>query len=467
MPTQCNATTLDFQDFNRRKIVARFDGGRLSSDAGGLLLREVEQVTGILRQFADCFTDRRDPDRIEHSVYDLVAQRVYGLALGYEDLNDHDRLRHDPLLALLVGKDDPTGASRKAGRDRGKALAGKSTLNRLELTSEGAATDRYKKIEMHADAVQRLFVEVFLQAHDTPPPEIVLDLDATDDPLHGRQEGRFFHGYYDAYCYLPLYIFCGQHLLAATLRTADVDGAAGSVEHLERLVGRIRQAWPETSIVVRGDSGFCREDLMNWCESNGVDYVLGLSRNPRLERMIEEPMAAARAEHKRTGEPARAFAELEYSTRDSWSRSRRVVAKAEYIDKENARFVVTTLAASARTLYEDTYCARGEMENRIKEQQLYLFADRTSAATMRANQTRLWFSSVAYLLMHALRRLGLTGTDLARAQCVTIREKLLKVAARVRITVRKVWVSLSECCPYADLMARICDNLRRHRPLRC
>ena len=469
MQTECTTKSLEFQPLGKRKVIARFDGGAISSDAGGLLLGQCERATGILRQFSRCFSDHRDPERIEHTVGELVAQRVYGLALGYEDLNDHDDLRHDPLLATLVGKHDPTGQGRKKASDRGKALAGKSTLNRLELTRAGATgKERYKKIEIDPTAVDRLFVEVFLQAHEEPPQEIVLDLDATDDPLHGNQEGRFFHGYYKHYCYLPLYIFCGEHLLCARQRPSNIDAAAGSLEEIERIVEQIRGAWPEVRIVLRGDSGFCRDNLMTWCEANGVDYLFGFACNKRLLGLIENELAEAEELYDQTGRASRVFAEFEYQTRESWNCPRRVVAKAEHLAKgPNPRFVVTTLQEPARELYEQTYCARGEMENRIKEQQLYLFADRTSAATMRANQTRLWFSSVAYLLMHALRRLGLAGTEMARAQCGTIRQKLLKIGARVKVTVRKVWVSLAECCPYAELFIRVYENLRRIVPLRC
>jgi hypothetical protein len=469
MQTQCSTNSAEFQPLGARKVVARFDGGAISSDGGALLLGECEGATGIIAQFAGCFTDHRDPALIEHTVEQLVAQRTYALALGYEDLNDHDALRHDPLLATLVGKRDPTGRSRKRESDRGKALAGKSTLNRLELTKEGAgAGERYKKIEVEAARVEALFVEVFLQAHAAPPDEIVLDLDATDDPVHGRQEGRFFHGYYDAYCYLPLYVFCGDHLLCAKLRRSNIDASAGALDELARIVSQIRTRWPKVRIAVRGDSGFCRDEIMAWCEANRVEYVLGLARNTRLVGLVEEALAQAQALYEETGQPARLFTEFAYRTHESWSRARRVVAKAEHLDKgANPRFVVTTLDDEARRLYEEIYCARGDMENRIKEQQLDLFADRTSAATMRANQLRLWFSSVAYTLMEALRRLALAGTELARAQCDTIRRKLLKIGARIRVSVRKVWVSLSESCPIADLFLRVWRTLRRLVAQRC
>ena len=469
MQTQCSTKSVEFHPLGGRKVVACFDGGAITSDAGALLLRECEHATEIIAQFARCFRDHRDPALIEHTVEELVAQRTYAPALGYEDLNDHDMLRHDPLLAVLVGKHDPTGQSRKRASDRGKALAGKSTLNRLELTPRGVAADeRYKKVEVEAAAVEQLFVELFLQAYPTPPEEIVLDLDATDDPVHGRQEGRFFHGYYDAYCYLPLYIFCGEHLLCAKLRPSNIDASAGALDELERIVAQIRARWPEVRIVIRGDSGFCREPIMAWCEANGVDYVLGLARNARLVALVEEALAQAEALHDETGRPARVFVSFAYRTLESWSRTRRVVAKAEHLDKgPNPRFIVTSLEGEARWLYEDLYCARGEMENRIKEQQLQMFADRTSAATLRANQTRLWFSSVAYTLIEALRRLALTGTELARAQCETIRRTLLKIGARIKISVRRLWVSLSESCPIAELFLRIYNNLHRLIARRC
>ena len=471
MRTECNQQSFTFHALGRREVVARFDGGRITSDAGGLLLREVERLTGIMRQFAGCFTDHRNPDRIEHTVEELVAQRVYALALGYEDLNDHDDLRHDALLGVLVGKKDPLGHTRARRRDRGKALAGKSTLNRLELTPVRAdAASRYKKITLDRRAVQRLFTEVFLKSHKRPPARIVLDLDATDDPIHGHQSGRFFHGYYKNYCYLPLYIFCGEHLLCARLRPSNLDASAGSVRELERIASAIRQRWPKVRMVIRGDSGFCRERIMNWCEANDVDFVLGLARNERLVDEIAGELEEAKRQFEDTGQPARVFADFRYQTRSSWTRSRRVVGKAEHLAKgSNPRFVVTSLSEEefdARSLYEDQYFGRGDMENRIKEQQLCLFADRTSAATMRANELRLWFSSVAYTLMTALRRLGLKGTEMARARCDTIRLKLFKIGARIRVTVRKVWVSLAESCPVQRLFAQVYDHLVRLRPVR-
>jgi len=471
--TECREAGLAFQGLNGRRVVGDFKGGSITTDAGGLLLREVEARWGVIDQFAKCFTDHRDAELIEHTVKELVGQRVYGLALGYEDLNDHDDLRVDPLLATLVGKRDPQGGDRRRERDRGKACAGKSTLNRVELTPpEADRSARYKKVVIDGEAVERFFVAVFLQAYEVAPDRITLDLDATDDPVHGEQEGRFFHGYYGNYCFLPLYIFCGEHLLCAQLRRSNQDSAAGAVEQLERIVAQIRQTWPRVRIVIRADSGFCREDLMAWCEATpGVDFVLGLARNPRLTEAIEGELAEAKKQHDETGRAARVFKDFVYQTRKSWSRPRRVVAKAEHLAKgANPRFVVTSIGAEeveARVLYEDHYCARGEMENRIKEQQGDMFADRTSSTLMRANQVRLWFSSVAYTLVQALRRVGLSGTEMARAQCATIRTRLLKIGASVRVSVRRVVVSMAGGCPYQDLFARVVGNLQRARPLRC
>ena len=402
----------------------------------------------------------------------LVAQRVYGLALGYEDLNDHDDLRRDPLFAVLIEKEDPEGERRFRKQDRGKAAAGKSTLNRLELTPEHPTDKemRYKKIIMKPEAIDRLFVEVFLQAHVDPPEEIILDVDATDDPLHGNQEGRFFHGYYMNYCYLPLYIFSGEFLLCARLRPSNIDASEGTVEELKRIVRQIRETWPEVRIVVRGDSGFCRDEIMTWCETEKIDYIFGLAKNERLKAVIEDELRQAEQLYETTKKACRVFKDFRYETRQSWNRQRRVVAKAEYLDKgANPRFVVTSIeteAMDARTLYERLYCGRGDMENRIKEQQLWLFADRTSTGKMRANQLRLYFSSVAYTLMQTLRRLGLEGTQMAAAQCNTIRLKLLKVGAQVKVTVRKVWVSLAGGYPYAELFHQVYRNLQREA-LRC
>lgn len=467
MRTECTAETLQLQGVAGRAVRARFDGGTLTSDGGAVLLRKVDRATGVLGRFAGCFTDYRDPARVTHSVAALVRQRVYTLALGYEDLNDHDQLRRDPLLAVLAEAEDLAAP-----------LAGKSTLNRLELSAATVAGgERSKKITVDHAAVDRLLLDVFVEAHPTPPRELVLDLDATDDPVHGAQEGRFFHGYYGHYCYLPLYVFCGEHLLLARLRPANQDASAGSVEELARIVAQLRAVWPRVTITIRADSGFCREALMDWCETHGVAYVLGLARNPRLTALIAGELAQVATESTASGTPVRRFADLTYRTHESWSRSRRVVAKAEHLPtagprgegKANPRFVVISLpiaALDARALYEALYCARGEMENRIKEQQLMLFADRTSAATMRANQLRLYCASIAYVLLHALRRLALAGTALARAQCQTIRLTLLKIGARLRVTVRNVWLALASGCPHAALFVRVHATLVA-LPLRC
>ena len=468
MKTECSNSALEFQPLCQRQITARFDGGTITSDAGGLLLREVEAASGVLASLATCFDDHRDPELIEHSVEELVKQRVFALALGYEDLNDHDQLRADPLLAVLVGKEDPTGQDRVDPGDRGKPLAGKSTLNRLELTPVGAdAGHRYKKIVARHGDIERWFVEAFLKFTPEPPSEIVLDLDATDDPLHGHQSGRFFHGYYKNYCYLPLYIFCGEHLLCAKLRPSDIDAAAGSAKQVARIVEQIRERWPQVRILLRGDSGFCRENLMCWCEEHQVDYLFGLAKNGRLTRILGKELHEAQCSFEATGQPARVFKDFTYRTHKSWSRQRRVVGKAEHLAKgANPRFVVTSLWADrepAQSLYEERYCARGEMENRIKEQQLYLFADRTSCRSMRSNQLRLWLSSAAYVLLAALRQHGLTDTSLGHARCDTIRLKLLKIGAVVRVTVRRVWFSLAESCPYQTIFAQVLANLNQWR----
>jgi hypothetical protein len=456
MLTECTSGLFDFARVEGRAVVASFDGGRITSDAGALLLGATDRVLGLTRRLAACFKDSRDPDYTEHAVETLVMQRVVGIALGYEDLIDHDQLRHDPVLAVLAGK---LATSRAACTP----LAGKSTLNRLELSQ--SEPTRYHKIAADTAAIEALFVDQFLDASPRSPGQITLDLDATDDPLHGHQEGRFFHGYYDCYCYLPLYIFCGRHLLVAKLRRSNIDASAGAVEEIARVVARIRARWPRVRILLRADSGFCREELMAWCEANRVDYVFGLARNERLEAEIAPEMARARATAERSGKPARRFRDFRWSTRDSWSRCRRVIGKAEWTREEaNPRFIVTSLTTQeidGRRLYERVYCARGEMENRIKECQLDLFADRTSAATMRANQLRLWFASFAYVLLCGLRRIGLEFTQLARATCGTIRLKLLKIGALVTVSARRVVVAMASACPWKDEFALAHALLRR------
>lgn len=468
MNTECTGKRFQFQELGRREIVADFTGGTISSDGGGLLLREVEKRSNILGRFANCFTDHRDEERIEHSVLDLVSQRVLGIALGYEDLNDHDDLSRDQLLAVMVGKEDPAGNYRLLKRDKGHALAGKSTLNRLELTPDDAGPEsRYKKIVMNSKAIDDLLVDAFIESYAEPPDQIILDLDATDIPLHGNQEDRFFHGYYDTYCYLPLYIFCGNELLCARLRPANIDGAAGSVDELKRIIPQIRAAWPQVKIILRGDSGFCREDIMSWCETpeNKIDYLFGLAKNKRLIKEIEEELVEAQIMFECSGEPSRRFKDFSYQTLKSWDKPRRVVGKAEQLaGRSNPRFVVTSLSKEeydARSLYEDEYCARGDMENRIKEKQLMLFADRASSAKMKANQLRLYFSSIAYVLMQFLRRVGLSGTEMAKAQCDTIRLKLLKIGARIKITVRKIWIAYADGYPYGDIFRQVYQNLQQ------
>lgn len=471
MQTECTPKQMEFQGLGRRKVVAAFDGGYISSDGGALLLRETDSRFGIMEQLAGCFTDHRDPELIEHSVLEMLRQRVYGIALGYEDLNDHDDLMRDPLLALALDKADPEGKNRHRKSDEGKALASSSTLNRLELTPFGAnAQSRYKKVVYHPDRFEALLVDLFLDSFNKAPKEIILDFDATDDPIHGDQEGRFFHGYYKCYCYLPLYVTCGDQLLAAKLRTSDRDGADGSTELLTYLVERIHARWPEVNIVVRADSGFCRDGFLDWCETHGIYYVVGLAKNTRLNKNIEKAMDRAKTRRCLTGVAAREFVAFPYRTRDSWSRTRRVIGKAESLSKgANPRFIVTNLpedSATDKDLYEKVYCARGEMENRIKEQQLDLFADRTSTHTMRANQLRLWFSSFAYLLVNTMRREALKGTRLAKSTCGTIRLKLFKLGAHVKISVRRFLVHFSSACPYQNVFKQVWHNLQSC-PMRC
>jgi hypothetical protein len=449
MPTECSRDRFEFAAAEGRAVIAAFDGGTITSDSGALLLGATDRAIGLVRRFAACFEDHRSVEQVEHSVATLVGQRVFALALGYEDLVDHDQLRHDPVLAAVTGK-------LSARRARCAPLAGKSTLNRLEHAPLGKPT-RYHKIGHDGAAIERLFVELFLDAHRAAPEEIVLDLDATDDPLHGQQEGRFFHGYYGCYCYLPLYVFCGEQLLAAKLRRANIDASAGAIEEIARLVTQIRQRWPQVRIILRADSGFAREGLMAWCEAQGIDYVFGLARNPRLVGEIATELALAKGEAERTGKSVRRFKEFRYQTLDSWSRARRVVGKAEQLvgsgaePSPNPRFVVTNLTAEAwapKPLYEQLYCARGEMENRIKECQLDLFADRTSTRALRSNQLRLWFAAMAYVLIEALRRIGLQATQFVRATAGTIRLKLLKIGALVRRSVRRVTVAMASGNPW-------------------
>jgi len=457
MQTECIPDMFGFEAVEGRQVVAAFDGGAITSNAGALLLGATDRVIRMVDRLASCFVDRRSQAQVEHSVATLVGQRIFAIALGYEDLNDHETLRHDALMAVLAGK-------LEARRADCAAVAGKSTLNRLELSKPEPS--RYHKISYDAEAVDRLFVDLFLETHRTA-------------------EGRFFHGYYKSYCYLPLYIFCGRHLLCAKLRRSDIDASAGSVEEVARIVAQIRGRWPKVRILLRADSGFTRDDLMTWCELNDVDYLFGLAKNDRLIAEIAAELAEAAEENRQSGKPARRFRDFQYRTRKSWSRQRRVVGKAEWMipsvaesesatkprrkkksikvgdidlatleGRANPRFVVTSLQADqhqARALYEKLYCARGEMENRIKECQLDLFADRTSTHTMRANQLRLWLSSMAYVLISALRRIALATTRFADATCGTIRLKLFKIGAHVRISVRRIKFSMASAFPYTDV----------------
>jgi hypothetical protein len=449
--TECIQERFRFAAHFSRRVEAGFTAGHVTSDGGAPLLREVERRINLLGRLAACFIDGRMQKQVEHTVAEMLSQRIYGLALGYEDLNDHEQLRADPLMAVLSGR-----------RALDQPLAGKSTLNRLELVGRSA---RYHKINYSADAIDRLLADLYIESHTAMPEQIVLDLDATDIPLYGHQPERFFHGYYDSYCYLPLYIFAGDQLLCARLRPANQDAAAGSLEEVKRIVAQLRARWPAVRIVLRADSGFCREELMGWCEQdqNRVDYVFGLPRNTRLRKIIGKEMHQAHVLHQSTGKAARVFAEFNYRTHKSWSRARRVVAKAEYLDKgENPRFIVTSLTTEqwpAQHLYEKFYCARGEMENRIKEQ-MCLFADRLSTDEMRGNQVRLYFSALAYTLVEALRRLALKGTEWAQAQVDTIRLKLLKIGAIVRISARRIVLQMSSAYPWKDLYARACHALR-------
>lgn len=452
--TECNQSSFGFEACGKREVLARFDGGTISSDGGAFLLRQTDRRLNLVARLAECFLDGRNQELIEHTITEMLAQRIYGLALGYEDINDHEQLRKDPVFGILAGREDLE-----------QPLAGKSTLNRMELGM--GINNRYKKITFWKEAVDELLVKLFLEAHESAPSEIVLDVDTTDLPLHGKQEGRFFHGYYDHYCYLPLYVFCGDHVLCARLREANHDASFGCLQEIRRIVAQMRAVWPEVKIILRGDSGFCRNELMSWCENNGVDFVFGMARNRKLRRIIGGQMHEATQQWNETGKPARIFAEFEYRTgktkKSGWDRERRVVAKAEHIDgKENPRFIVTSLTSerwAARVLYEDLYCERGDMENRIKEQ-FSLFADRVSAETMRANQLRLYLSAGAYILVNGLRRLGLKATELAQAQVSTIRTKLLRIGAQIRVTVRKVWVSMASSYPWQDLYRQVWTNLR-------
>lgn len=441
--TDCTTSPLSFSSLGSRQVVGDFSAGSITTDAGALLLREADRRLGLLDALNKAIPDPRNPALITHPQRALLAQRIFAIACGYEDLNDHDTLRDDPLWQLL--------AEYQPGP--GQPLASSPTLCRLENRATRRAL-----FDM-----ARVLVEQFISSHETPPDHLVLDFDATDDPVHGQQEGRFFHGYYDGYCFLPLYVFCGDQLLVPYLRTADRDAARHAGAILKLLVRRLRQAWPEVRIIVRGDSGFCRWQLMQWCDSNGVGYVFGLARNSRLLELASPWLYQAEACHALTGEPQRLFGEFHYAAA-SWDRPRRVVVKAEHGPQgDNPRFVVSNLPSNPRGLYEVLYCARGEMENRIKEQQLMLFADRTSCHEFLANQFRLLLSAAAYVLVEAVRRLGLAGTELERAQVSTIRLRLLKVAALVVVSVRRVALRLASGYPLQVLFGEVLVRLREGR----
>jgi hypothetical protein len=458
MPTECSQDSFDFGTVEGRQVVGAFDGGAITSDAGALLLGQTDKAIGLVSRLAGCFQDGRNPAFTVHELAAMLRQRIFGIALGYEDIVDHDQLRHDPVLGVL-------GGTLTAKRSDCAPLAGKSTLNRLEHAAK-VGTDPYHKITHDPAAMERLFVTMMTEAHDEPPRRLIIDLDATHDPIHGEQEGRHFNAFYDCYCYLPLYIFAGRHLLAAKLRSADKDAADGARDEVARIVAQIREGWPDVRIILRADSGFARDELMEWCEENGVDFIFGLARNVRLVGAIKRELVLARRASRRSGRAERRFAVLDgWDTRDGWAKPRKVVAKAEWLDdKANPRFVVTSLHWSdgdARQLYEDVYCARGEMENRIKECQADLFAGRTSAASMRANQLRLWFAAFAYVVLAALRRIGLADTELAQATCGTIRLKLLKIGALITKSVRRVKIAFASSCPLQVTFAIAQDRLRK------
>jgi hypothetical protein len=467
-----------FNNLASRHVLTDFSGGHVSTDGGLLLLRQIDEGLGISRCLAGCFRDERNPVFIEHSLRELVAQRVLGLAAGYEDLNDHNLLRLDPLFAVAVGKEDPLGMNR-APQDQGKALASASTLNRLELGNN--KNSRCHKISADHPAIEDNLVRMGVRCVPKHCREVVIDLDASDDPLHGHQEGRFFHGFYGSYCYLPLFAFVGSVPLWAELRTSEGDAARGAVEALKKIVAAVRKRCPKAQIIVRADSGFCREEIMAWCEAQSpvVYFCLGLARNGRLLELIEEKIARVRESAILCGGVARGFSEFQYQTLKSWTRPRRVIAKAEVLqDKDNPRFIVTNLPVNgfedqepqcadrfcAQKCYEDFYCARGDMENQLKQQYLDLRADRTSTHWMASNQLRLWFSAFALLIFERLRTVALAGTQLAKATVGTIRQRLLKIGAVVTVSTRRVYVRLASAFPLQKLFAQAHQTLAALKP---
>jgi hypothetical protein len=431
----CAQRFLNFPSFDRRKIEANFSGGNVSSDGGLMLLRQADRRLGLIRAINATLPDPRHPALITHRQVDLLRQRIYGLAAGYEDLNDHDTLRNDLLWQSAV--------------DRDSELASSPTLCRLENRAESKT----------AWAIHKILLEQFIASHASPPKELILDFDATDDRVHGNQVGRHFHGYYGDWCFLPLYVFCGEQLLVAYLRPSNIDAARHSAAVLKLLVDRLRAEWPEVKIIMRADSGFCRRRLLNWCERNAVSYIVGLAKNSRLNALAAPLQKQAQERFEATGEKQRLFCDIEYAA-GSWARERRVIAKAEVTDKgPNPRYVVTNLKGEAQALYDEVYCARGEMENRIKEQQLGLFADRTSCSDWWANQFRLLLSACAYVLMEAVRRIGLAGTELARAQVGTIRLKLLKIGTVIVRNTRRIRLFFSSAYPYKDIFSLVSERL--------
>jgi Transposase DDE domain group 1 len=442
--TDCNSKTIDFSSRGSKTVHADFQGGRLTTDGGALILGELADQIGLFGALDAAIPDPRDPRFIIHDQRVLLAQRVIAIALGYEDLNDHQTLRTDPALQVSAGRTP----------DPELTLASPPTLCRLENR-----VDRKTLVK-----IAEVLVDQFIAAHPEPPEHLMLDFDATDDPIHGKQEGRFFHGYYDHHCYLPLYVFCGDELLTAYLRSSNIDASKHARSVLKLLVRRLRAAWPEVKITIRADSGFCRWRLMRWCDSHGIGYVLGLAKNSVLERAARDEIDRAEWQFRKTGQPQRVFGSFAYAA-GSWDRPRRVIVKAEHTAQgKNPRFVVANVPGDPQELYEDVYCQRGEAENRIKEQQLDLFADRTSCHRFVANQFRLLLSSAAYVLVQALRRTALVGTELAKAQVGTIRLKLFKVAARVVLTVRRVVFHLSSSYPYQGLFEAVCARVMGRQP---
>lgn len=442
MKTECKDKQLEFQGLFSKKIQVSNDGEVISSDGGLVLVQSLEKKFRVIQRLSGCFKDGRMQGAVKHPVFDMLFQRIGGIIQGYEDLNDHDQWRHDILLGTLVG------------RTPENPLAGKSTLNRLELGHEVSEDygRRYSKITWDEEKIQELLIDLFVEHFQEAPKEIILDFDATDIPIHGDQDGRFFHGYYDKYCFMPLYCFAGDWPLWVELRSSNIDGALGTVEALQKIVPKIRKRFPKTKIILRADGGYLRDSILSWCELNKIFYIIGMARNKRLSKVIGAQLHQAKIAHEKSGQPERVFTEFTYRTRKSWSRPRRVIAKAEHLSKgSNPRFIVTNLEKGrAKYLYEELYCGRGNMENRIKEQQLGLFADRTSSIWMSANQLRLWFSTFAYVFMILIRE-GLIGSSGEKYQAWTLRLKLMKVATWVKITSRAIRVRLTASYPYWDL----------------